>query len=121
MGWTHWRADESSRGRRFFEEGRATVVPISSRLWRHLADIGEKTLDSYGPDDWPDPPRIPPLDDDRAAAVRLAVELRLFGKSREVRLAFASQLSRHANQGHPWLGPVVGEILKSARRRRHKG
>jgi len=117
LGWTHWRNDEKSKGVKFFEEDRATVVPLSSKLWNHLADWQPKTLESYGPDQWAQPVEIPSIDEDRAAAISLAVDLRRFGRSRDVRRAFAAMLSR-LNDNQPWLSSLIGELLKSTQLRR---
>lgn len=117
LGWTHWRHDEESQGARFFAEGRASVVPVSTRLWWHLADGAPKTTDSYTPERWGEPPVLPPLDEHRAEAIRLATELRLFGAQRDVRRAFAGMLGRRAKE-RPWLGSLIVSLLRSTQRRK---
>lgn len=118
LGWTHWRDDEESRGARFFREGRAAVVPVASRLWRHLADLAPKTMDSYTLEQWGQVPRLPALDERCAEAVRLAAELRRFGGSRDVRRGFAGMLTRRAGSERPWLRSVVVSLLKSTQLRK---
>ncbi len=118
IGWTHWRSDEESLGARFFAEGRAAVVPISTRLWHHLAESSTKTMDSYPPRRWHEPPRLPPLDEERARAIRLAADLLAFGRSRDVRRAFAGLLGRRARPDRPWLGSLIVSILRSTQRRK---
>lgn len=120
LGWTYWRKDEESQGARFFAEGRASVVPISTRLWCHLAGDTPKTTDSYTPERWAEPPRLSPLDEDRAEAIRLATELRLFGGQRDVRRAFAGMLGRRAHD-RPWLGSLIASLLRSTQRKKRSG
>lgn len=103
---------------RFFLERRAAVVPVSNRLWRHLAEGAAKTTDSHPPALWSEPPRLPPLDAERAGAIRRAVELRALGRERDVRRDFATRLARRARPDRPWLRSLVTALLASARRRR---
>jgi hypothetical protein len=118
LGWTHWRADGLSDGTRLFDEGRASVVPIPSRLWGLLGDQAPKTMDSHTRARWPRPCRLPPLDEERAEAIRLARDLRRVGQSREARRDFASRLARRAKGERAWLGSLVAGLLRSTRRRR---
>ncbi len=122
LGWTHWRRDEESQGARFFREGRAAVVPISSRLWSWLADQAPKTTDSYTRERWSEPPHLPPPDERRDRAVRRAAELVVFGSTREVRRAFAAALARRATGEAAWLGSLVTSLLRSTQpRKRRRG
>ena len=120
LGWTHWRNDEESRGARFFAQGRAGVVSISSQLWRHLADRSPKTTDSYTLGQWGEPPRLPVLDEGRAQAIRLATELLAFGSARDVRRAFAAKLGRRASDDRPWLRSLVVSLLRSTQPRKRR-
>jgi hypothetical protein len=120
LGWTHWRRDEESQGARFFREGRAAVVPISSRLWSWLGDQAPKTTDSYTRERWSEPPHLPPPDERRDRAVRRAAELVVFGSTREVRRAFAAALSRRARGEAAWLGSLVTAVLRSTQPRKRR-
>jgi hypothetical protein len=117
VGWSHWRSDVESGGARLFEQGRASVVPISAQLWHHLAEHSPKTMDSYVPEQWASPAQLPALDPRRARAIRLSVELMSFGRSTAVRKAFASKLARRAHKSGSWLGSLIVQILKNRARR----
>lgn len=78
-------------------------------------------MQSYTSEQWSAPPRLPPLDDQRAEAVRLAGELRAVGAAIDTRRAFASALARRAARDRPWVGPLVAALLRSMQYRKRSG
>jgi hypothetical protein len=93
------------------EPGTVKNVSIPSALFHYFGAAQSKTTESYTPWRWGDPSVMEPNYDQRTMlALRMAVSLFDEGRKKEVREAFAKELSKQPAMQNAWFRGLIQEL-----------
>lgn len=109
-----WRWQQHAEWVTLLERGAIKNVSIPGDLWSYLGNYQFKVTESYTPARWGDAEAVNPVyNDEHLKALRLALDLFEYGKTKKRREELASIMVKESAMEHRWFRSLVKEIRSS--------